>query len=164
MITEPGTRGSSEFHNAPKKDQTPGEVQTPGQDRMQTHGKEKKFPALQPAPTHKLGMMPMVRNISVGQLGYLSSYAPPHLLHTCSLAKHGKLEKGLDFLETTENQCYQHSSCTKSKTQQVLGGKLALSQLKPGHSLWEILMNMSFRNANFTKSTLISYERKALSY
>jgi len=28
---------------------------------------------------------------------------------------------------------YQHSSGTKSKTQQLLGKELTLSQLKPGH-------------------------------
>ena len=32
-----------------------------------------------------------------------------------------------------KHQCYQHSSCTKYETQQLLGGKKALSQLQPGH-------------------------------
>ena len=32
-----------------------------------------------------------------------------------------------------EHQCYQHS-CTKCRTQQLLGGKLTLSQPKPGQS------------------------------
>jgi len=36
-------------------------------------------------------------------LGYLSGYAPSHLLHTCSLAECEKLEKVLDFIATTEN-------------------------------------------------------------
>ena len=31
-----------------------------------------------------------------------------------------------------KHQCYQQTSCTKTKTQQLLGGKLTLSQLKPG--------------------------------
>jgi len=36
-------------------------------------------------------------------LGSLPGCAPSQLLHTCPLAKHGKLEKVLDFLATTEN-------------------------------------------------------------
>jgi len=55
------------------------------------------------------------------------------LLHACSLAEHGKLKTVLDFLATTETPVYyQLSSHTKSKTQQLLGGKLTLSQPKPG--------------------------------
>jgi len=48
-------------------------------------------------------MMSMVWNISTGQLGYLSGYAPSRFLYICSLAKYGRLEKVLDFLATTEN-------------------------------------------------------------
>ena len=33
---------------------------------------------------------------------------------------------------------YQHSCHTKSKTQQLLGGKLTLSQLKPGHGVRQL--------------------------
>jgi len=36
-------------------------------------------------------------------LGQLPGRAPSQLLHTCSLAEHGKLKKVLDFLATTEN-------------------------------------------------------------
>jgi len=43
-------------------------------------------------------------------------------------------KKVLDFLATTEALVYyQHCSHTKSKTQQLLGEKLTLSQLKPEH-------------------------------
>jgi len=45
----------------------------------------------------------MVRKISIGQLGYLSGYAPSQLLYTCSLAESEKLEKVLNFTTTTEN-------------------------------------------------------------
>jgi len=77
-------------------------------------------------------MTSVVWNISVGQLDYLSSYAPSQLLHTCASAEHGRLEKVLDFIATTKNISYQHSSHTKSKTQQLLGRKSTLSQPKPG--------------------------------
>jgi len=36
-------------------------------------------------------------------LGYLPGCAPSQLLHTCSLAEHGRLEKVLDFPATTAN-------------------------------------------------------------
>jgi len=45
----------------------------------------------------------MVWNISIGQLGCLSVCAHSQLLHTCSLAEYGKLEKVLDFIPTTKN-------------------------------------------------------------
>jgi len=54
-------------------------------------------------PIHKLSMMFMVWNISLGQLGYLSGCAPSQLLHTCSSAEYEKLGKVLDFLAITEN-------------------------------------------------------------
>jgi len=56
-----------------------------------------------PTPVYKLSMMSMVWNISIGRLGYLPGYAPSQLLHTCSLAEHGRPEKVLDFLATTKN-------------------------------------------------------------
>jgi len=45
--------------------------QTPRQERIQTHrnNKAQKIPAPRPTPIHKLSMMSMVRNISIGQLG-----------------------------------------------------------------------------------------------
>jgi len=70
----------------------------------------------------------------LASLGWLPDPAPSQLLHTCSLAEYRRLKKKvLDFLATTKNIVYyQHSSRAKSKTQQLLGGKLILSQPKPG--------------------------------
>jgi len=45
----------------------------------------------------------MAWNISIGQLGLAAWLCSPQLLHTCSLAEHGKLKKVLDFLATTKN-------------------------------------------------------------
>jgi len=45
----------------------------------------------------------MIWNISIGQLGCLSGYAPSQLLHICSLAEYEKLEKVLGFTATTQN-------------------------------------------------------------
>ena len=92
--------------------------------------KRRKIPPPRPAPVHKLSMTSMLRTSFIVQLVYLSGCAPFHLLHTCSLAEYEKLEKVLDFIATSENT--QHSSCTNSKTQQLLGGKLTPSQLKLG--------------------------------
>jgi len=78
-------------------------------------------------------MAPMVWNISTGQLGYLSGYAPSQLLHTCLLAAYEKLEKVLDFIATAENISYPRSSCTTPETQQLQGGNVTLSQSKPGY-------------------------------
>ena len=39
----------------------------------------------------------------LANLGYLSGCAPSQLLHTCSLAEYGKLEKVMDFIATTKN-------------------------------------------------------------
>jgi len=51
--------------------------------------------SLPPGPTRicKFSMMSMACYVSIGQLGYLSGYAPSQLLHTCSLAEYEKLEK-----------------------------------------------------------------------
>jgi len=77
-------------------------------------------------------MTAVLWNISTGQLGVAAWLCSLQLPHTSSLAEHKTLEKVLDFLATTEHQCYHHSSHTKSK-QQLLGGKLTLSQPKAGH-------------------------------
>jgi len=45
----------------------------------------------------------MIQNISTVPLGLAAGSAPSQLLHTCSLAEHGRLEEVLDFLTTTEN-------------------------------------------------------------
>jgi len=67
-------------------------------------------------------------------LAWLSVCTPSQPLHTCSSAEYEKLEKSPWFLSNSwKHQCYQHSSCTKSKTQQLLGGKLTVSQLKTVH-------------------------------
>jgi len=45
----------------------------------------------------------MLWNISIGQLGLADGDASPQLLHTCSFAEYGRLEKVLDFIATTGN-------------------------------------------------------------
>jgi len=55
-----------------------------------------------PTPIYKLSMTSMVWNISIGQLGCLSRCAASQLLHTCSSAEYGRMQKILDFLATTE--------------------------------------------------------------
>jgi len=93
------------------------------------------------------------------QLG-LAVYAPSQLLHICSFAEYGTREKVLDFLATTKNlQYYQHSSCSKAKPQQLLGWKLTLSQLKPGHH--KKLMHCT---NNAMQEELIRYERYIVSF
>jgi len=52
---------------------------------------------------------------------------------TCSSDEYEKLEKSPSYHGNNgKHQCYQHSSPTKSKIQQLLRGKLTLSQMKPG--------------------------------
>jgi len=48
-------------------------------------------------------MTPIVLNISMSQFDSLPDCAPSQLLHPCSLAEHGRLEKVLDFLATTKS-------------------------------------------------------------
>jgi len=83
--------------------------------------------------------MSMVWNISLGHLElavWLCSLpAPAHLL----ISWIRETGKSPWFLSNNRKrqcyQCYQHSSRTKSKTQQLLGGILTLSQLKPGQNV-----------------------------
>jgi len=75
----------------------------------------------------------MVWNISIAWLGLAacpcSLPAPAHLL----VSWIWETGKSPWFLSTNwKHQCYQHS-CNKSKTQQLLVGKLTLPQPKPGH-------------------------------
>jgi len=56
-----------------------------------------EVPTPWPALIHKLSMTSMAWNISTGQLGCLSGCVPSHLLHTRSLAEHGK-QKSPGFL------------------------------------------------------------------
>jgi len=64
---------------------------------------EQKSPCPLANPFHKLSMMSIVWNISIGQLGHLSGCAPLQLVQTCSLAEYEKLEKVLDFIATTKS-------------------------------------------------------------
>ena len=64
----------------------------------------------------------------MGQLGCLPGYAPYQLLHTCSIDEYGTGESPWFLSNNWKHQCHQHSSCTKPKTQQLLKGKLTLSQ------------------------------------
>jgi len=64
---------------------------------------EKRVPVPLPVLIYKISMMSKVWNISIGHLGLLPGHTPSQLLHTCPLAKHGKLKKVLDFLATAEN-------------------------------------------------------------
>ena len=77
----------------------------------------------------------MVWNISVGQLGpalwLCFLLAPAHLLVSW-IWETGEKSPWLHS-NNQKHQCYQRSSCTKSKSQQLLGGKLTLSQPKLGY-------------------------------
>jgi len=86
-----------------KKTELVENVELPDQRGFELRETREEVPAPWPAPIHKLSMMSVVRNMSVGQLGWLSGYAPSQLLHTCCLAEYGKPEKALNFLATTEN-------------------------------------------------------------
>jgi len=109
-----------------KKHELPGKFKVldkKGFKPMETR-KKKKVPATQPAPFHKLSRTSMVWSVSLGQLGSVPGCAPSQFLHTWSLAEYGRLEKSPWFHSNDwKHQCYQRSSCTKSKTQQLLGGK-----------------------------------------
>jgi len=121
-----GTWKSQFSLNSPEKFETPDKRGSNSQERAEP---SRQLPAPQPTPTHKLSMTFTVQNISISQ----PVCAPSQLLHTCSLAEHEKLEKS-PWLHSNnwKHQCYQHSSCTKSKPQQLLGGNLTLPQPKPG--------------------------------
>jgi len=78
-------------------------------------------------------MTSMLWNICIGQLGLAASLcslpAPANLLISWTR----ETGKSPWFLcNTWKHQCYPYSSCTESKTQQLLGGKLTLPQPKPG--------------------------------
>jgi len=108
--------------------------------RQKKKKKKKSCPLVN--PPLEADTMSMVWNIPISQLGCLPGCAPSQLLHTGSSAEHQKPKKVLDFLATTKNISYQHSCQPKSKAQQLLGGKLIVSQLKPG-KLCLILMLLS---------------------
>ena len=105
-------------------------------ENFQLLGKKRFLPTW-PMPIYKLNMMSMVWNISIGQLGlaaWLCSLpALVHLLVSWRWATGGSPW----FLSNNwKHRCYQHSSHIKSKTP---GGKLTLSQPKPGHVRMAIL-------------------------
>jgi len=58
------------------------------------------------------------------------------------------VEKVLDFIATTENISVINTSPTKSKAQQLLGGQLTLSQLKPGHPGISVLGGCTVRESS----------------
>ena len=93
---------------------------TPRQERIHTHGNEMHRELLAPHTTliHKLSTTSMVR----------SSCTPAHWLNMRNW------KKFLIYSNNWKHQHYQLSSHTKSKTQQLLAGKLTLSQPKPGQS------------------------------
>ena len=97
--------------------------------------REEQIPVPQPTPNHTLSVPPMVQNISTGYLGLpawpCSLPSPAHLL-TGWIQETGK--SPWFHSNDWKHPCYQRSSCPKSKTQQLLRGKLTLSQAKPGHT------------------------------
>jgi len=101
---------------------------------------EQRIPAPWSNPIYILSMTSMVWNISIGRLGLAACLcplpAPVHLL----LSWTWETGKSPWFLSNNWNhQCYQHSSHTKSKPQQLLGRKLTLSKPKPGQSCKALL-------------------------
>ena len=97
---------------------------------------ERRIPASWQIPIHNLSATSMVWSISTGQLALvawlLSLPAPAPLLISWTW------ETGKSPWFHSNNwkyQCYQCSSHTISKPQHLHGGKLTLSQPKPGHSL-----------------------------
>ena len=97
-----------------------------------TPGKESSC-SPEPTPIDKLIMASMVWNISIAQLwlaAWLRSLpAPAHLLISQTWETEKKYLISQQQLKTSVY--YQHSSCTRSKTQQALGRKLTPPQLKP---------------------------------
>ena len=81
----------------------PKKFELPDKRGFELKETEELIPAPRSTPIYKQSMTSMVWNISIGQLGTLPGCVPSQLLHTCSLAEHGRLQKVLDFLATTEN-------------------------------------------------------------
>jgi len=136
-IAEPGTHRFCKFCKTPEIDWSSRKVRTPGQEKIQTHWKEKdRF--LTPGQPPFInwvwclwhGIFPWASSawLSVWRR---SLPAPAHLLISW-IWETGK--SPCFHSNNWKHQRYQHSSHTKSKTQQLLEGKLILSQPKPGHS------------------------------
>ena len=97
---------------------------------------ERKDSCPQPTPIHKLSMMSMLWNISTGQLGLAAWLCSRPAAAPLLVSWVRETRKSPWFHSNNwKHQCYQHSSLTKSKTLQLLGGKLTLSQPKPGQIL-----------------------------
>jgi len=96
---------------------------------LQNSQKKWVLPA-QPTSIHKLSMPSMVWNISAGLAAWPCSLPAPACLLISWIWETGRSPWFLG--NSWKPQCYQHSSHTKSKTQQLLRGKLTLSQPKPG--------------------------------
>ena len=91
--------------------------------------REERFLALGQCPFIKWVWRLWYGIFPLASLGYLSGCAPSQLLPTCLIAEYEKLERSPWFHRNNwKHQCCQHSSLTKSKTQQLLIGKLTLSQ------------------------------------
>ena len=63
---------------------------------------ENLLPPGQP-PFKNWAWHPLYGIFPLASLGWLPGYSLSQLLHTCSLAQHGALEKAIDFLTTTKN-------------------------------------------------------------
>ena len=118
-----------EFRKTPPKKWTPRKVRTCGQDSIWTPRKWEELRASCPlaAPFHKLSVTSVVWNISTGQLGpatWLCSLPAPARLLISWTWEMGR--SPWFHSNNWKHQCYQHSSCTKSKLQQLLGGKLTI--------------------------------------
>ena len=136
---EPGTHGFHKFHKIPKKDQTLRKVWT--------QRKEKELPAPPGQPPFVYWAWCLWYGIfPLAILGWLPGCAPSQLLHRYSLIS-WVWETGRSpwFLRNNwKHQCYWHSSGSKPKTQQLLGGKLTLSQPKPGQCCTRIFLSCNF--------------------
>ena len=96
-----------------------------------THRKE--VPAPQPTPIHKMSMMPMVWNISIAQLGLTAWLWSLPALARLLISWIWETGTSPWFLSNSwKLQCCQHSSHAKCNTEQLLGRKLILAQLKSG--------------------------------
>ena len=110
------------------------------QRSLNSQKREEQIPIPWPTPIHKLSMTPIVWTVSIGQLGLAARLcclpAPAHPLISWTW----EAGESLWFHNhNRKHQCYQRFSRTKSKTQQLLGGRLTLSQLKPGQcrNIWK---------------------------
>ncbi len=122
-----------------------GSQQGRGNDASKTSRKdgcqEGRYPP-SPAPTYILSMTFMAWNTLFGQFGsiILSVFLPASCI--CTLARLGKQDGVLGLIHNNwyHQGVYQHSSHTKSKTYQLLRGKLTPSLLKSGQFLIDLFL------------------------